>query len=267
MTCRPTPYPEVNALLEQVLAGARSTLGQRFAGMYVEGSLASGDFDQDSDIDFVVVASEAVSDDLFLALQALHDRLSALDSPWAIQLEGFYVSRQALRRHDPANGPCPNIERGSGERLKMVRLDPTWDVHRWVLRERGIIIAGPDPRALIDPVAPDQLRQAMRTALTGWAVQVLREPGWLSARGGQSYVALTTCRILYTLATGAVASKPTAARWVQQNLPVGWSPLVERAWEGRHNPGEPAAEGEIAETLAFVRWAMAQEPPVFGGNR
>ncbi len=264
MTAGSTPYPEINWLLEQVLAGAQSVLGQRFAGMYVEGSLASGDFDQDSDIDFVVAASEAVSDELFLALQAMHDRLSALDSPWAIQLEGFYVSRQALRRHDAANGPCPNIERGSGERLKMVRLDSTWDVHRWVLRERGITIAGPDPKTLVDPVRPEQLRQAMRTALAGWAAQV--EPGWLAARGGQSYVVLTICRILYTLATGAVGSKPTAARWARQNLPARWSPLVERAWEGRHDPGERAAVEEIAETLAYVRWAMGQELPKCEGN-
>ncbi len=257
MTGDVTPHPEVNALLEQVLAEAQSVLGPRFLGMYVEGSLANGDFDQDSDIDFVVVTAQPVGEADFQALQAVHRRLSALDTPWAIQLEGFYVGKEQLRRYDPAlDGPCPNIERGSGERLKLVHLGPTWDVHRWVLRERGIVLAGPQPRALIDPVAPEQLRQVMRSALEGWAAQVQDEPDWQAWRGAQSYVVLTICRILYTLQTGAVASKPTAARWVQQTLDARWSPLIERAWYGRRHPGQPAEAQDVAQTLEMVRWAV-----------
>jgi hypothetical protein len=30
----------------------------------------------------------AIQGDLFSALQVMHDRIAALDSPWAIQLEG-----------------------------------------------------------------------------------------------------------------------------------------------------------------------------------
>ena len=72
---------------------------------------------------------------------------------------------------------------------------------------------GPDPRTLIDPISPAQLRLAMRPMLDEWARAILDNPTILMRRGYQSYVVLTMLRVLYTLAHGAVASKPAAARW------------------------------------------------------
>ena len=40
-----TDYPEVNSVLQELLLGARALLGHRFIGMYLDGSLAIGDFD------------------------------------------------------------------------------------------------------------------------------------------------------------------------------------------------------------------------------
>src|SRR4051794_34908855 len=147
---QPTPYADINTLLHEVLVGVQQILGSHFVGMYLEGSLVSEDFDQDSDIDFVVVTSEDVSSDQFAALQAMHDRIATIDSWYAIQLEGSYISLQALRRHDPAHALHPNIERGPGERLKMAYHDTAWLVHRSILRDRGVTLAGPAPQTLID---------------------------------------------------------------------------------------------------------------------
>ena len=94
-----TPYPEVAMLLEELLRSVRTVLGDHFVGMYLDGSLTSGDFDQDSDIDFVVVTDIDISGSLFLALQAMHDRIATIDSWCAIQLEGSYISQPALRRY------------------------------------------------------------------------------------------------------------------------------------------------------------------------
>lgn len=253
----PTPYADVNAILHLVLDGARAVLGSRMVGMYLDGSLAAGAFDQASDIDFVIVTDEDVRGQLFDALLALHDRLSALTSPWAIQLEGFYVSLPALRRHDPAHVVHPNLERGYGERLKMVTLDQAWDIHRWMLRERGITIAGPDPQTLIDPVTPDQLRQAASASIP-WLRQILANPAQVTSAGYQSYIVLTLCRVLYTLQTGRVTSKPQAVRWALAHLAPRWMPLVEQAWIDRHNPNHAPSPENMAETLAMIRFALSQ---------
>src|SRR4030067_1755761 len=88
----PTPYSDVNQALNILLTDVKEILGNRFIGMYLDGSLANSDFDQDSDIDFVVVTENDISGDLFLALRAMHERIAATDSWWAIQLEGSYIS-------------------------------------------------------------------------------------------------------------------------------------------------------------------------------
>jgi hypothetical protein len=98
-------YPEVAMLVEALLKGVRSILGDHFVGMYLDGSLTSGDFDRDSDIDFVVVTDIDISGSFFSALQAMHDRIATIDAWCAIQLEGSYISQRALRRYDPAM-PC-----------------------------------------------------------------------------------------------------------------------------------------------------------------
>jgi predicted nucleotidyltransferase len=252
-----SPHAEVNTLLATLLARVQATLGEQFVAMFLDGSLASGDFDEASDIDFVVTTEAEVSTPLFERLRAMHDEIAALPMPWAVQLEGSYISREALRRYDPTNATHPNIERGRGERLKLAQHDATWLVHRAIAYDHGISLAGPPPRELIDPIAPDELRAAMRTMLPGWKDWLLDHPERLAPRGYQSYVVLTMCRVLYTLQWGRVVSKPTAARWARGTLGPRWEPLIERALEGRHIPDTAALPEDIAQTLVLLRYVLA----------
>jgi predicted nucleotidyltransferase len=253
----PTPLAEVNALLDTLLARVRAMLGEQFIAMFLDGSLAYGDFDDASDIDFIVTTDAEVSGPMFERLRTMHDEIAALPTPWAIQLEGSYISREALRRYDPTHSTHPNIERGRGERLKMARHDASWLVHRAIAYKCGIPLAGPPPRELIDPVAPDELRAAMRTMLPGWKEWLLDHPQRLVPRGYQSYVVLSMCRVLYTLQHGQIASKPAAARWAQETLGLQWAPLIDRALEGRHIPDTTALPDDIDQTLALVRHTLA----------
>ena len=45
---QPTPYPDVNSVLQHFLAQIQAILGDAFTGMYLYGSLAQGDFDHNS---------------------------------------------------------------------------------------------------------------------------------------------------------------------------------------------------------------------------
>jgi predicted nucleotidyltransferase len=252
----PTPYPEVNALLQELLKGAQAILEEHFVGAYLFGSLASGAFDQASDIDLVVVTNDEISGGLFSALQAMHSRIAVIDSPWATQLEVSYIQRHAFRRYDPTHALHPHIDRGRGESLRMMRHDSDWVVQRYNLRERGVTLAGPAPQTLIDPVSPDDLRQAMLAILRGWWAPMLDEPAHLKRRGYQSYAVLSMCRVLYTLQYGTVASKPVAARWAQETLGERWMPLIERALAGRQNPEFEAPTKDVSETLALIRYTL-----------
>lgn len=252
----PTPYADVNALLDPLLARVRATLGEQFVAMFLDGSLAYGDFDEASDIDFIVVTDAEVSGSMFERLRTMHDDIAALLTPWAIQLEGSYISREALRRYNPTHATHLNIERGRGERLKLTEHDASWLVHRAIAYECGISLAGPPPHELIDPVAPNELRAAMRTMLPEWKEWLFDHPERLAPRGYQSYVVLSMCRVLYTLQHGTIASKPAAARWAQGALGPHWAPLIERALEGRHIPDTLALPEDIDQTLILVRHTL-----------
>jgi predicted nucleotidyltransferase len=250
-----TPFPEVNVILESLLPRAREILGAHFVGMYLHGSLAYGDFDAESDVDFVVVTDEELTEEQFDAIRAMHDDIAAIDSPFAIQLEGTYISKRALWRFDPRQSLHPNIDRGRGERLKMMQYDDGWIVECHVLRERGLTLAGPQPRSLIAPVTPHALRQAMHRILDQWAARIFGDPSRMRTRGYQSFTVLSLCRILYTLDTGRVVSKPVAAQWAKDALGGPWAALIDRAWIGRQHPDALSPQEDIEWTLDFIAFA------------
>lgn len=156
----PTPYADINAVLAHFLTQIRAVLGDQFRGMYLDGSLALGDFNpQTSDIDFIVTTDEALSDDRFLALRAMHARFNTGDSPWVTEVEAVYLPETAFRCSQPENVQQLRIERGD-EVLVKGHSDRTWITHWFIIREHRVVVAGPDPRLIIDPVDPQDLRRA-----------------------------------------------------------------------------------------------------------
>jgi hypothetical protein len=244
----PTPYSDINALLRLLLADVQATLGKPFVGMYLCGSLASGDFDYaTSDIDFVVVTAGALPAELVAALEAMHVRLIDGGLKWAIKLEGTYLPRDVVRRYQPSNALYPSLNEGS---FYTGRHGGEWVIQSHILREHGVTLAGPAPHDLVDPVAPADLRRATRQLLAEWWAPMLQDTTRLRADEYQAYATLTMCRALYTLATGAVVSKPVAARWAQATLRERAS-LIDRALAWR--PGTQLdALDEVVELIGYT---------------
>src|SRR3954471_8080208 len=139
----PSPYSDVNAVLHLLLARVQAALGDHFVGMYLHGSLASGDFDpQRSDIDFVVITAGQLPDAVIHNLEALHLRLIHSGLSWATKLEGTYLPQQALRRYTPSDALYPSLNEAS---FYMGRHGSDWVIQSHILREQGIVLAGPDP--------------------------------------------------------------------------------------------------------------------------
>ena len=110
----PTSYPDINAVLHLLLTSVQATLGDHLIGMYLHGSLASGDFDpQRSDVDFVVVTADALPSALIPTLAALHTRRIDSGLSWATKLEGTYLPQQALRRYTPSDALYPSLNEAS----------------------------------------------------------------------------------------------------------------------------------------------------------
>jgi predicted nucleotidyltransferase len=243
----------VDEVLRGFLEGARSMLGERFVGMYLYGSLATGDFDPDrSDVDFLVVTEGELTRSEVLALTEAHDRFAGSSSPWANEVDGSYIPRDALRRFDPARSTHLHVARGVGK-LRMEQFGPDWVIQRWVLREQGVGLAGPPPVTLIDPVHPYEIRAAVRMlALDGWA-PLGEDLGSLSHRGGQVFAILTMCRLLHTLETGEIASKQVAGRWARETLGEPWASSIDRALAWKKSDPQASTPQDAAATCALIR--------------
>src|SRR6185369_12962391 len=83
----PTSYPELNTVLDAMVDSVQAILGTNFVGAYLQGSFAVGDFDLHSDVDFIIVIAEELSNNQVDALQVMHEHIYALESPWAKHLE------------------------------------------------------------------------------------------------------------------------------------------------------------------------------------
>lgn len=248
----PTPYTEVNDALRLLLTEVQRLLGVRFAGLYLYGSLASGDFDPpSSDIDFLVVTEGELPGEMIPALDAMHRRIAASGLPWAAKLEGSYIPRDVLRVYDPARATYPAL---GEEGFHIAHHGSDWIIQRHILREQGVIVAGPEPRALIDPVAPDDLRRAVRGILDEWWARQVHNPAWFREGVYQAYAVLTMCRALYTLEYGCIVSKPAAASWARRTLGGRWPALIDQALALRHGAGPDVLD----DALAFIRYTLGR---------
>jgi len=249
---RPTPYSEVNTLLLFMLARVQEVLGEELVGFYLYGSLSLGDFDpQSSDIDFLIVTENDIAglDDL----RDMHAAIAASELRYADHLEGSYIPRRALRRYDPQDATHPTI--GVDWEFHVEWHGSNWILERHIVREYGIVVWGPPPSTLIDPVAPQAMRAAICEKLRDFWSKQLSGPEWLHPRDYQALAVLTLCRALYTLSYGDVVSKPRAASWACQTLAPQWRPTIERAltWRRQH-----VQENDMSDTLAFLRYAVAR---------
>ena len=265
----PTPYPELNHVLQDLVAEVRVILGDNFCGAYLQGSFAVGDADEYSDVDFIVATHCELTDEHVAALQVMHKRIYGLETMWAQHLEGSYVPKDELRVVDPARSPYWYLDNGASELARDNHCNTA--VVRWSLREHGVVLEGPDPTTLVEPVAAGQLRAEALSGIdeyVAWA----REPqdrfkdshgrGPDMSRWKQPYLVITCCRFLHTLNAGVVASKREAAKWALDTLDAEWASLMQQALDDRPDPWlrvSKPADPDIAErTLAFVDYAAAE---------
>jgi len=254
----PTPYPELNNVLRELVESIQSILGSDFVGAHLQGSFAVGDFDVHSDVDFVVVTEDELTHEQVDALQVMHERIYNLETEWAKHLEGSYFPKDVMRHLSQRGKVLWFLDHGSRSLVRDTHCNTA--VVRWVVREKGITLAGPPPESLVDPVSADVLRKEIFMTLNEWGQDVFAHPKNYNNRFYQGYIVLNYCRMLHDLHDGTVGSKRTGAAWAKANLDPVWHGLIDRAWSCRPNPAvsvrTPAEPEDFALTLEFVQMIM-----------
>ena len=259
LTSQPTPYADLNAVLCDFVTRVRNVLADNFIGAYLQGSFAVGDFDIYSDVDFLIVIGEDISEDRLPPLQALHADIFKLDCAWAQHLEGSYIPKAAFAQLPPPRRRFLYLDHGSAELVRSAHDDSL--VVYWSLREKGITLIGPEPHRLVAPVTANALRREVLDTMRTWQQKLLINPNELDNRFYQPFAVLSYCRMLHTLESGTVASKRAGATWAKEALDRSWGPLIQRAWDAR--PGDPSLKvrqkadpSDLRRTFEFLGYAV-----------
>lgn len=262
-----SPYPELPWVLDKLVAGVQAVLAKNLLGVYLVGSLATGDFDHDSDIDFLVVTHHDLDPAIIPTLQAMHTCLWHLGCYPAQHLEGSYINLDLLNDPDRVGiQPVWYLDNGSTT-FEQSTHDQQWHV-RWILRECGLTLSGPPPTTLMAPIPVEQLCAEVIATLrrvVAEYTEALDQPlTFYTSRFGQSFVVLSACRILQTLEQGTVQSKLAGIQWASQVLDAPWGPLIQQAWIEREGVrfGEKvqqrAAPADLEESRRFLAYALAE---------
>jgi predicted nucleotidyltransferase len=261
------PYPELHKVLKVFVKKVQAELSTNLVGVYLVGSLALGDFDLDSDVDFLVVINTELTATNESHLQDIQRRIYGLNCYPAQHLEGSYVSLTDLTDWNTVGAKQLYYFDNGSTNFEYSVHDNNWHV-RWILRERGITLIGPEAEAFLSPIPPSELlgemKTSMRRIMPAFDKAISQPLNFLNSQFGQSFVILTYCRMLHTLHTGEVQSKKAGATWARQVVDPEWRELIDRAWDDREGVrfgvkiGQKANEELLCETLAFIQYAVAQ---------
>jgi hypothetical protein len=254
----------MDKLLNDLLYRIQQVLGKKLVGLYLYGSLVTGDFDPGiSDVDLLAATATDIDGTEFDRLQELHADFVGDHPGWKDRVEIAYLSVAGLKTFRAQESTMAVISPGEPFHFKQAGRE--WLINWWQVRERGLVLYGPDPKTLIEPISPEEFLDVVWEHTRHWRdwVKDFRH------RKGQAYVRLTLCRALYAAKNGEQVSKRRAALWAQGYLPEQ-AKLIEQAlaWRKAEDDTGIDHEATFPETERFVRFIVDQVETVlcFGGG-
>jgi hypothetical protein len=88
-----------------------------------------------------------------------------------------------------------------------------------------------------------------------WWGPMIANPVKLLHPGYHAYAVLTMCRMLYTVETGSVVSKPAAARWALPVQDGRWTALIMAALAWRKDT-QQAPDRDLRATLNLIAYTL-----------
>ena len=261
------PYPELRDVLNMFVDEISAELRENLVGIYLVGSIASGDFDLDSDVDFLVVTNTELTEANMKALQDIQIKIHDIDCYPAKHLEGSYISISDLNNWSVVGEKKLYYFDNGSTTYEQSTHDNQWHV-RWILRERGITLVGQKPETILKSIPLNEMfseiKKTMLQVMKLFEDEINRPLSFFNSRFGQSFAVLTYCRMLHTLHTGTVQSKKAAVKWAKQFVNPKWVKIIDQAWNEREGVrfgakiGQRAESTLLYETLEFIKYAIAQ---------
>ncbi|HEY0733881.1 MAG TPA: aminoglycoside adenylyltransferase domain-containing protein [Herpetosiphonaceae bacterium] len=247
-----TPYTDIDEILHTLRRQIQQALGEQLVGLYLYGSLVTGDFDHTiSDIDLLAVTGDQIDGQTFDRLDRMHVEFVAGHPVWNDRIEIAYLAQPALETFRSQSSTIAIISPGEPFHLKEAGKD--WLINWWVVRKYGVALAGPQPAEVIAPISQAEYLRAVREQVLAWGGYIVETR---YSRPFQAYAILTLCRALYATTNGEQVSKRQAGLWAAEHFPQ-WSALIHNALAWRTAWREPAdPDATFAETVSFVHFVI-----------
>jgi hypothetical protein len=242
---------DVAAVLDDLQTGIETVLGDDLVGLYLFGSLVSGDFTPaTSDIDLLAAARRLMTEGDIDRLRAMHRAIVDRHPAWDDRIEVAYQSLHGLRTWPTERSPMGIIS--PGEPIHLIEAGADWRINWFFVLDHGVTLVGPPPETIIPPIPREVYVEAARELGLSWRERIHT----VTDQRGESYAILTTCRALYTHHTGEHVSKQKAAAWVADRHPE-WINLIDMALERRVSPEDNGPVDTLPDTVRFIEWATS----------
>jgi len=252
--------PEIKIVLDRLVDGALNILDRKFIGAWLQGSMATGHFDEHSDIDFVIGIENDLTREELDSLHEFHRQLFEFESPWSKHLEGSYIPREILVDYTRAGEKVWYLDHGSTT-FERSDHDNTIAV-KWIVREKGVVLAGPEPSEIMAPIPVAELRKDSYRTFAKWAEVIFQNHDEIGSHFYQTFAVLSYARMLHTVQVGEIHSKRDGAEWAKANLDPKWHDLIDKSWLGRHDPSlsskRPANPKDLKRTVEFIKLCLSE---------
>jgi hypothetical protein len=235
----------------------RHVTGSSLIGLYLYGSVATGDFEPGvSDIDLIAVLQSVPDAALVARLGEMHARIVQASPEWDERVEVAYVSARGLIECRTRTTVIARVS--PGEPLHTLEAGRDFLLDWYPARERSIVLLGPPIESLIPPIPSAEYLAEVRSHLAAFDQRIDED----AHPGSHAYAILTVARGVYTLRMGNRPSKREAASWAAQEFPR-WSGLIESALDWRRHQWDqiqPDVSTRVAEIRKFIAEMQSQLP-------
>lgn len=225
---------EICTQLELALDVIDCELNGQVLSVHLFGSAVMGGLKHLSDIDLLVTVREPLEDSARQSLMMSLLRVSAYPPTTCanIHLRPLEVTVLAESEIKPWRHPARRqLQFGEWLRkdLQLGQFEPpTFDHDLTILlakvRHASITVRGPEAATMLPVVPGIDVHDALRKTIAQW----VHPEEWAGEERG---VVLTLARVWFTAATGEIAAKDSAARWLLERLPAQQVPVLELALE------------------------------------
>jgi hypothetical protein len=222
-------------------------------GLYLHGSVALRAFDPHfSDVDFLAFMSRRCTRFDLNNLAEIHQFVAA-EYPWPA-LEGCYLQWEELGQAEENIATYPYYHEGQ------LRSDGHGGVNAvtwWIIKNRGVVLLGPNPQEMPFEVSGDSLISYTLSNLNTYWAAFLTQPrrmSWLLSNDGIQWIVLGVLRQYYTLREQQIISKVAAGVDALENLSPKWHRIVKEAVNIRQRVGSSLYQNRVSRAIAAGRF-------------